>query len=1009
MKMNCRIAFLLAQITTILGSAFVLAAESEPTTDSYICHFAAEPPTIDGHGSEPVWEQASTLENFRMAWLGEEGNNTLSPTEAKILWDRDHIYFWAKLADKDLQATVRDRDGQTWNDDVFEVFFKPSTRHNGYYEFHVTPGNVQMDLYIPERGPNAYQEYRSKETFDFESAVQIQGTLDNRQDVDQGWELEFRLAWEDFAATGGRPEPGETWTFSLCRYDFDTRDKEPTLTSIAPLKRRSFHDFEQFVPLTFAGPAAPPQTTGSRFAQRRDVTSSKVSGNPEPPLAFTTENRFPKLNIEFPISVRSEPDSQRVLLITQSEPYGPSIVSYFDRNQSEGKPLNLLPRQEQVVHYDLLFHPDYPRKPYLFIGSNGPDTHKTLDSKTTLYSRVTRYTVNRDGNSIELTHPMLVIEWPSNGHNGAAITFGLDGMLYVTSGDGTSDSDTNLRGQDLSELTAKVLRIDVRSLDEKQTYSIPTDNPFVGRDGTRPETWAYGMRNPWRITTDRKTGQIWVGQNGQDLWEQVYLIERGANYGWSVMEGSSPFYINRPRGPEPIRPPIADHHHSEARSLTGGVVYHGNDPALRALDGAYIYGDYSTGKVWGIWHDGKQVVKRQELADTPSAITAFEETPDGELWILDHLGKSILRVVPNTALDRSKQFPRKLSDSGLFADLKTHQMIDGAIPYDVNSPLWSDGSHKERWFVIPTDHSGERRIEFQNEMGWTFPNGTVLVKSFALDLRLDDEVQRRWIETRFMLREQNEWVGYSYRWNEAGTDAELVEREGMDVEYEVSDPAEPTGIRKQKWHYPSRAECMVCHSRAANYTLGLQTAQMNRNYSYDGIEENQLAFLERHSFFKVNPKAYAKRSQYADQPPQRPFASDSTLLPAAPNQLPKLANPYDRTQDLTQRARAYLHSNCSSCHQPAGGGNAAMDLRYQVALEQCGLVDESPRHLNFDIQNAKIVSPGKPEESVLLRRVGTRGNGRMPQLATVLVDREAVEMLQEWITTLSSPKNEGGN
>ena len=160
---------------------------------------------------------------------------------------------------------------------------------------------------------------------------------------------------------------------------------------------------------------------------------------------------------------------------------------------------------------------------------------------------------------------------------------------------------------------------------------------------------------------------------------------------------------------------------------------------------------------------------------------------------------------------------------------------------------------------------------------------------------------------------------------------------------------------------------------------------------------------------KVNPKAYAKRSQYADQPPQRPFASDTTLLPAAPNQLPKLANPYDRTQDLTQRARAYLHSNCSSCHQPAGGGNAAMDLRYQVALEQCGLVDESPRHLNFDIQNAKIVSPGKPEESVLLRRVGTRGNGRMPQLATVLVDREAVEMLQEWITTLSSPKNEGGN
>lgn len=968
---------------------------------TYACQFATVAPTIDGSGDEPVWSTAATLNNFHMAWLGAEGVSRTSPTEAKILWDRDYIYFWAKLQDKDLKATVMERDGKTWEDDVFEVFLKPSTEHNGYYEFHVTPRNVQMDLFIPERAPNAFEKYRNAHEFEFSSAVKLNGTLDQRDDVDESWELEFRLSWQDFALTGGRPEPGETWTFSLCRYDFDARMSEPTLTSIAPLKKRSFHAYEDFLPIEFKSPAAPQEQKNQAFVDPPEVTSSRVLGNPEPPLPYTTTNRFPKLKIELPIAVRNEPRSDRVFLITQAEAYGPSKLSYFQRSTAEGSPQVLLEVANGVVHYDLAFHPKYPEIPHLFVGWNGPNGD-------VMYSRVTRYTVKQQANqAIALSDSTTVIEWPSNGHNGAALTFGLDGMLYVTSGDGTSDSDTNLRGQDLTELTAKVLRIDVSTLDETKAYSIPADNPFVDRAGARPETWAYGLRNPWRITTDRETGRIWVGQNGQDLWEQVYLVQRGANYGWSVMEGAAPFYINRPRGPDPIVPPIADHHHSEARSLTGGLVYHGSDPKLEELKGAYIYGDYSTGKVWSLWHDGNQLLRKRELADTPSAITAFEESPEGELWLLDHLGKSILQVIPNSAEDRSLSFPKKLSESGLFKDVQRHQLVDGAIPYSVNAPLWSDGAHKERWFVIPNQHDADRRIEFQNEMGWTFPNGTVLVKSFALDVPSGSQVQRRWIETRFMLREQNEWVGYSYRWNEDGTDAELVERDGLDVEFEVADDSLASGRRKQVWHYPSRAECMVCHSRAANYTLGLQTAQMNRSFNYAGVEENQLAFLERTGFFKVPPKNYSKREQ--NDTSQRAFAKDSTLLPVPPDQLPRLANPYDPKANLEERARAYLHSNCSSCHQPAGGGNATLDLRYQVALQQCGLIDEVPRHLNFDIPNAKIVLPGKPGESVLIRRVGTRENGKMPQLATSIVDQAALELLSAWIESLSSPKNEGGN
>src|SRR5262249_22920486 len=189
--------------------------------------------------------------------------------------------------------------------------------------------------------------------------------------------------------------------------------------------------------------------------------------------------------------------------------------------------------------------------------------------------------------AIDPKSALTIIEWDSNGHNGGDLAFGLDGMLYVSSGDGTSDSDTNLTGQDLTKLLAKVLRIDVDHPAPGQAYAVPPDNPFVKTPGARPETWAMGFRNPWRLTIDKKTGDLWVGNNGQDLWEQAYLVERGANYGWSVMEGSHPFYLNRKAGPTPFARPIVEHPHSEMRSLTGGIVYYGSK--LPQLRGAHMY------------------------------------------------------------------------------------------------------------------------------------------------------------------------------------------------------------------------------------------------------------------------------------------------------------------------------------------------------------------------------------------------------------------------------------
>src|SRR5262249_27819812 len=251
------------------------------------------------------------------------------------------------------------------------------------------------------------------------------------------------------------------------------------------------------------------------------------------------------------------------------------------------------------------------------------------------FRRITRYTMARTPPyTLDVKSALTVIEWESNGHNGAAVCFGTDGMIYVTSGDGTSDSDTNLMGQRTDTLLAKVLRIDVDHPADGKPYAVPKDNPFVGDARFRPETWAYGLRNPWRITCDAETGHIWVGNNGQDQWEQAYFVRRGENYGWGVMEGGHPFYPSRTAWPTAISPPTIDHPHSEARSLTGGIVYYGR--ALPGLRGAYLYGDYSTGRIWAARHDGSRLVEHKDVARTTLKITGFATDSHGELLICDH-------------------------------------------------------------------------------------------------------------------------------------------------------------------------------------------------------------------------------------------------------------------------------------------------------------------------------------------------------------------------------------
>jgi uncharacterized repeat protein (TIGR03806 family) len=508
----------------------------------------------------------------------------------------------------------------------------------------------------------------------------------------------------------------------------------------------------------------------------------------------------------------------------------------------------------------------------------------------------------------------------------------------------------------------------VEHTDGAQRYSVPADNPFVGMKDARPELWAYGLRNPWRLAIDEKSGQIWTGNNGQDLWETAHLVRRGENYGWSVYEGNHPFYLNRKLGPTPVVAPTIEHSHSEARSLTGGVVYYGEE--LSELNGAYIYGDYSTGKIWGTRHDGKRVTWHRELANTEIQIAAFAVDQRQQLLIVDH-GGAIYRLTRAPKQLATTAFPKRLSETGLFVSTKNHKLHPGVIPYSVNAAGWADGASAERFIALP----GDTRLGYNSSGGWDATNGAVLIQTLSLERETGNAASRRRIETRLLLREAGQWHGYSYRWNNAQSDATLVPAGGDEKEFTIRNARAPGERRKQIWRYPSRAECSACHSRAANFVLGLSELQMNRVHDYGGVKDNQLRTFEHIGLF-------------------------TNALPKPPAELSRLADPYDPSQDLETRVRAYLHVNCSVCHVEAGGGNSRMELSFRTKRDKMNVIGARPQHDTFGITDAMLIAPGDPGRSILYQRLSRRGRGQMPPVVINTVDEKAVALFRDWINAI---------
>ena len=661
-------------------------------------------------------------------------------------------------------------------------------------------------------------------------------------------------------------------------------------------------------------------------------TTSRIHGSPEAPKPCIAEQVFTAMALHEALEMIPIPGAGRFVAVEK----GGNIWSFKDTPDASHQDLliDLKPDHPALQYaYGIAFHPHWKENGFVFLcyayADKIPDGTKLARFKLT----------QQDPPVLDPKSETVLLTWRSGGHNGASLQFGPDGMLYISTGDSEvpSPPDPLNTGQDLSDLLSSILRIDVDHAENGKAYAIPADNPFLKTPQASPEIWAFGFRNPWKISFDAQ-GRLWCGDVGWELWEMIHLVQRGGNHGWSAYEASQPIKPETAR-PEPIIPPVAAHPHTEAASITGGYVYHGTRfPELR---GAYIYGDYETGKIWALWHDGKQVTRREEIADTPHKIVTFGQSADGEMyWMNWENDTRIYRLAPNPAVGKPSQFPRKLSDTGLFQDTAAQTPAAGVLPFEIAEPMWQDGATASQFIALP---AGKSIKVDKNVVVW--PTESVLARTITWPA-----TQQR-IETQVLHFDGDSWNGYSYRWNDKGTDAELV----------AADGAEFT-VQKQPWRIHGRAECARCHTSWGGFALGFQPDQL---VSIGGKKPAESVGLFDGRFLERLKK--------------------------------HLVSSHDTKAALESRARSWLHANCAHCHRRHGGGSVPLMVNADLPTAETMMLSEKPTRGDFSLTDARVISPGKPAQSVLLARIARSGTGHMPMIGAREVDPQGFQLLWDWI------------
>jgi uncharacterized repeat protein (TIGR03806 family) len=705
--------------------------------------------------------------------------------------------------------------------------------------------------------------------------------------------------------------------------------------------------------------------------------------------------------------------------------------------------------------------PASPNRGFIYVAYRfTPGMSGAQSSEQAGFNRISRFTVPDGASTATLDSELVMIhqydrqQW----HIGGDMFFGNDGFLHIAVGDeGNSWSRTDATQRVNGGLWSGILRIDVNNDPTRsapitrqpkepavinsaadsqlnarpaswpasftQGYSIPLDNPFrdttfdpaqTGEAKSLGEFYAIGLRHPWTISHDRATGFIWYADVGESQREEIGRIDKGSNHQWGFKEGldtAGPI----PQ-PSPLigisTPPVLDYSGNVGKAVIGAGVYRG--PLFPELQGKYLFSDFVNGQFWAIDAGQSSPIAMRSQTTLPTGVQFLTQLPagfgaginahlitrDGRILMAKSAGGSksgglILKLVRQGT--PTAQPPALLSQTGAFQNLAALSPSPGFIPYSMVVPFWSDHSVKSRWFAIPNDGSHDtaaEKIPVNDEGDWDLPVGSVAIKHFeiALDRRNPSLTKR--LETRFLIHGNDGWYGVSYRWNPAGTDAELL----FESELQNLQIIDATGkAAPQTWTYPSRTQCMTCHTTSAGGTLGLLNRQLNKEHFYPstGRTANQLTTLSHLGIL---------------HPP---------VNQSDPSTLPTLKATHDPAATLADRARSYIDSNCAYCHHPEGV-RANFDARFTTTLENSSLIN-GPLVESLGVSGASVVSPGSLTKSILHLRAASLGEGHsMPPLAKGTVDVAGVAVIADWIhslapangngsTTLGNPTSTGGN
>lgn len=725
------------------------------------------------------------------------------------------------------------------------------------------------------------------------------------------------------------------------------------------------------------------------------------------PPGWILEEAFGGLTFDDPLSLQEAPGTG-YLFVTEREG---RIYAFRNEASATTKILSLDLSDRNQGENDsgvqsLTFHPEFgregsPNRSYVYVAyafSADPIVARTPPRGTRTSSRLSRFSVDLDTFVIDPASEVILIDQQDQSvwHQGGAAFFGPDdGFLYLSVGDEGLDSCQLGNCQRIdNDLFSGVLRIDVDQRGGEVShpirvqprtgvtanYFIPNDNPFVGRPGALEEFYALGLRSPHRMTHDPVDRITWIGEVGQTTHEELNVLQPGANYQWNVLEGIAfPGGLEMPAEPLGVwTGPTLELSRAEAASVIGGYVYRGS--RLPDLYGKYIFGDFVFGSIWALsyTYDGEradvtdlELLASTEFIDRTDGITSFGVDAAGELYVLTLGAESkIMRLERTTGFSNA---PRRLSETGVFADTASQvlEAAPGFVPYDVAAPLWSDGASKQRWVSVPDGAA----LGYSATGSWSFPEGTVLVKHFELALDEARPTEKRRLETRVLVHGAGElYYGLTYRWNAAGTDAELV-LEGQTEPIAVS--LADGQLRQLEYFFPGPNDCTVCHNPDAGSVLGVNTAQLNHEYLYPELgRPTNLLYTWSVAGLIDTPLTEAE-------------------LPALPSLLPLT----DETASLEARVRSYWASNCSMCHGSVPDIAAAWDARLETPLEEQGVINGPSR--SAAAPEALLVVPGDPDASVLYQRSATSVPGfGMPPIGRSVPDPAYVSLLEAWIRSL---------